>query len=291
MLFKRPLFWLMAVVLIGYCASSVQAVVNTPIRSYAILVGSDAPSAGKDNAILGNSDVDRVASELSWMSQIITLKYNWLNSDTFASDLQAAASEIGGKIKPDDTFIFYYSGHGIGGPGDGVQDYLKPVQIGALQDDSLAGIFSGTAYENAKKTFILDCCHAEGIWLNDTASDKDLETLKNISFIGSATENGTAYSNPTTGASYFTNSILGSLNPTATFGELLMTASSGNGSTVTGYFKDDGYGTGVLNAVTYTSAGFDLNTQLNGKAVPEPAIFVMLIAAGSILLLKKGWKG
>jgi hypothetical protein len=259
---------------------------NTGPKTYAILVGAQSPSFGVDNALRGDLDVDHVAAQLNWAEDIKVLKYQWQDFNTVAADIQAAASSIASKIKPEDSFIFYYSGHGTGGSGLGVQDFLNPVQSGACQDNTLTSAFADNHFADVKKFFLIDCCHAEGMWKNDSPDDRDLQTLSNISFLGSSSEDGTAYTNPTTGTSYFTNAILPALTPNATFGELLMTAMSANGNSVTGFFKDDGYGTGNVMAVGHTSADFSPNVQLNGQiAVPEPATFSLLLAATATLII------
>lgn len=273
-------------------ASTAQALVapdpgggRTP-KTYAILVGSHAPSYGNIDALRGDVDVDNVASQLSWASDVQVLKYDWLESRDAVGEIGSAVSTIASKILPGDSFIFYYSGHGTGGPGPDVQDFLNPLKNNAVQDNTLASAFAGDPFSQVKKFFLIDCCHAEGIWKNDSEFDNDLETLSNISFLGSSSEDGTAYTNPSTGTSYFTNAILPELTPNTTFGNLLMSAMSANGNSVTGFFKDDGYGTGKTLAVGYTSANFNPNVQLNGQlAVPEPAAFILLLAATAMGLL------
>jgi len=101
------------------------------------------------------------------------LKYQWLDSNTFPSDLGAAASTIAKEIKPNDSLIFYYSGHGTGGSGYGVQDFLNPVKDGAYQDNTLTSVFADSRFTDVKKFFLIDSCHAEGIWKNDTPDDHD----------------------------------------------------------------------------------------------------------------------
>jgi hypothetical protein len=246
-------------------------------RTYAILIGSEAPSNGVVNALRGDLDVDNVAAQLSWATEIFKFKYNWMGPNTIAGDIGFAASSIASRAKPGDSFIFYYSGHGVGGSGYGVQDYLNPVQKGLFQDNSLASVFSGSTFDSLKKFFIIDSCHAEGIWKNDTVADRDLETLKNISFIGSSSEDGLAYTAPESdGTSYFTNAILSSLTPDATFSSILTSAASAGGE-VSGFAKGGGPVAGTWQSFGATSADFDLGSSL-GQPVPEPSSMILLFA-------------
>ncbi|MCC6123918.1 MAG: caspase family protein [Pirellulales bacterium] len=256
-------------------------------KTYAILVGSQSPSNGVIDALRGDLDVNNVASQLSWAANVKVLKYQWEDFNFVAGDIQAAASSIASVVKPGDSFIFYYSGHGTGGPGEGVQDFINPVRSGGCQDNTLASIFSGGSFAEVNKYFLIDACHSEGMWMNDSAGDRDLQTLAKISFLGSSSEGNVAYSNPANGTSFFTNAILPALTPDATFGNLLARA-MGAGGEVTGFYKDDGYGTGAWQPVAYTSGDFDPNLPLKGGVVPEPtALALMLTAAAAFLVWRR----
>jgi hypothetical protein len=258
---------------------------NSDPKTYAILVGSRAPSNGIADAIRGDLDVDHVAAQLSWATDVKKLTYQWDGADTFASDIQSATSSIASVMKPGDSFIFYYSGHGTGGSAEGLHDYLNPVQGSGYQDNSLAGLFANSQFAGAKKFFLIDSCHSEGIWKNDTASDFDLEALGNISFLSSSSEDGVAFSDTAkTGTSYFTNAILPSLTPDATFGSLLASAMTAGGAEVTGFFKDDGHGSGLVQPLGFASADFDLSATLGSPAVPEPAAWILMLLGGLTLM-------
>lgn len=261
---------------------------DTSPKTYALLIGSDAPSDSIANAIRGDIDVDHVASQLSWATSVVTLKYNWNDTKNFAGDIQSAAANFAAKVKPGDSFIFYYSGHGLGGSGEGVQDYLNPMNGISYQDNSLASIFADSLFGSVKKLFLIDSCHAEGIWKNDSADDKDLQTLHNISFLGSSAEDDAAYADTTlNGTGLFTNAILPSLKPNATFGSLLMTAMSTSGTQVSGYYKDEesGQGSGVMDPVGFASGDFDLGSTLGGQPVPEPAVLSLILAGTAFALI------
>lgn len=291
----RHLITLLSFIVLFVSASFAHAAVNYPApngggdnsgpQTYAILIGSQAPSNGVQNALRGDLDLANVASQLSWTPNVFKFEYNWLGPNTIASDIGGAASTIASRVKPGDSLIFYYSGHGVGGSGYGVQDYLNPVQNGLFQDNSLAALFSGSTFDSVKKFFIIDSCHAEGIWKNDTTDDRDLETLKNISFIGSSSEDGLSYTAPeSNGTSYFTNAILSSLTPSATFGGLLASASASGGE-VTGFTKDgEGTVAGKWQPVGHYSDDFDLNSSL-GHPVPEPSTLVLFFTGMATPLL------
>ena len=258
---------------------------NSGPKTYAILVGSQAPSNNVADAVRGDLDVDHVASQLNWAADVIVLKYQWEGSNSVAGDIQSAASSFAAKVKPGDSFIFYYSGHGTGGSGYGVQDFINPVQGAGYQDNSLTAVFADSHYTDVNKFFLIDSCHSEGIWNNDTPDDRDLQTLSKISFLASSSEDGVAYSDSDlNGTSVFTNAILPVLTPTATFGSLLTSATAASGE-VTGYLKDDGYGTGIWNPVGRTSSDFDLDNPLGGRAVPEPAALVLILAGAAAALV------
>jgi hypothetical protein len=253
---------------------------------YAILVGSRAPADGVPDAIRGDLDVDRVAAQLSWATTI-TLKYQWDRTASVASDIQSAANTIAGKLRPGDSFMFYYSGHGTGGPGSGVQDFINPVKDRGYQDNSLASVFANSAFASINKLFVIDSCFAEGMWKNDTADDRDLQTLSKISFLGSSSENGVAYADPNAnGTGYLTNAILPSLTPFSTFANVLAGGLAVDGIQVTGYFKG-GNGTGLLQSVSGWSDDFDLNQSLVGQVVPEPASLILLGCAALSLLARR----
>ncbi len=254
-------------------------------KTYAILIGSQAPSDGIADAIRGDLDVDNVASKLSWASDVFVLKYKWDDPNTVAGDIQSAASAIAAKINPGDSFFFYYSGHGTGGSGLGVQDFINPVQSGGYQDNSLTSVFADSRYADANKFFLIDSCHSEGIWNNDSDGDCDLQTLRNISFLASSSENGVAYSDTDlNGTSYFTNALLPAITSDATYGSLLASAMSISGVEANGYFKDSGHGTGFMQPIGYTSTDFDWSATL-GQPVPEPAALVLLLAAAVTALV------
>jgi hypothetical protein len=262
-------------------------------KTYAILIGSQASSGGIENAIRGDLDVDHVASQLSWASDVIVLKYNWDNIESnVAGDIQLAASTIAGKVKPGDSFIFYYSGHGTGGAGEGVQDFINPVKGDGYQDNSLASVFSDSVFGSVKKYFLIDSCHAEGMWKNDSADDQDLQTLRNISFLGSSPEAGVAFADSDkNGTGLFTNALLPALTPDATFGNLLLTAMATSGTQVTGFFKDDGLGMGIMQPVGFTSSDFDPNSTISGQPVPEPASLALILASAAVALVWRRRRG
>jgi hypothetical protein len=261
---------------------------NSDPKTYAILVGSRAPSNGVIDAIRGDLDVDNFASRLTWASDVKVLKYNWEDTSSVTSDIQSAASSIASEIKPGDSFIFYYSGHGTGGSGLGIQDYINPMSSSSCQDNSLADIFSDNSpFKDINKFFMIDSCHSEGIWKNDIDGDLDLQSLSKISFLASSSEDGDAYSlsDPALkGTSVFTNAILPSLTPDASFGNLLASAMTAS-SQVTGYLKGDGPIKGSWKPVGYTSGDFDLNTTLNGSVVPEPATLILILTGATSILI------
>jgi hypothetical protein len=255
---------------------------GTGPQTWAILVGSHAPSAGYADALRGDQDVDRVAAKLSSWANVQSFKYDWNLPSPADSQIQGAIGYVAQYAKPGDSLIFYYSGHGTGGSGLGVEDFINPVSSVSYQDYSLAAGLSDSRLANLKKFVLIDACHSEGLWNNDFEGDADLQSLHNISFLASATEDGVSYSDPVTGAGYFTSAILSGIGPNATFNSLLTLAQSASTNEVTGYFKDDGSGTGYWHPVGHVSGDFSADTQLNGLPVPEPAAIVLLLAAAPL---------
>jgi hypothetical protein len=254
-------------------------------KTYAILVGSDAPAADGSPALRGDLDVDNVASKLTWASAVYLLKYHWNDANTVAADVQGAASAIASQLNPGDHFIFYYSGHGTGGSAPGVQDFINPVHGDGYQDDALTSVFADSPYTGAKKLFMIDSCHSDGMWWNDTDADHDLQTLTNISFLASSSADGLAFADgDQNGTSFFTNALLPSLTPNTSFGTLL-TSAMAIGGDVSGYLKDDGIGSGAIHPSTHSSVGFDLDATLGGQPVPEPAALVLLLAGAATALI------
>jgi hypothetical protein len=266
----------------GYTIEYHHPISDTGPRTYAILIGSEAPASDGTTALRGDLDVDNVSSKLTWASAVYLLKYNWNDANTVAGDVQAAASAIASQLNPGDNFIFYYSGHGTGGAAPGVQDFINPVSDGGYQDDDLTAVFAGSSYASVKKLFMIDSCHSDGMWWNDTAADHDLQTLSNISFLAASSADGVAFADgDQNGTSFFTNALLPSLAPNTSFGTLLASAMSISGTEVSGYLKDEGIGSGKIIPFEHTSEGFDLGATLSGQPVPEPAAWVLILAAAA----------
>jgi hypothetical protein len=289
MSFRSSAVLIFALILL-LCASAAQAYVADPPggggggdtnpypKTYAILIGSQSPSEGVADALRGDFDVDKVNAQLQpWATEVYTFKYNWADNDkSVGSDIFSAANSIAAVIQPGDSLIFYYSGHGIGGSDYDEQDFLKPMLNSEFQDNDLAIAFAGSAYTKVNKFFLIDCCHSQGMWKNDSEFDADLEMLPKISFLGSSSEDGDAYYNSETG-SYFTNAILSSLQPSSTFDNLVTSAMLASGTNATGYTKGDGSDLKTWQAVRFTSSDFNANATL-GTPVPEPATLLMLFS-------------
>jgi hypothetical protein len=260
---------------------------NPGPRTYGILIGSQAPSGSAENVIRGDRDVSNVAAQLSWATELSVLKYNWNGSNTVAGDISSVVSGIASKINPGDSVIFYYSGHGTGGSGLGVQDFLNPVSSGGFQDNSLASLFVDTRFDSVKKCFLIDSCHAEGLWLNDSANDRDLQSLKNVSFLGSSTEDGVAFSDINKdGTSIFTNAILASLSKDASFGSIVASAMSLDGVQAAGYTKEGGYATGIMHPIAYQSSDYGRIYETdNAVLIPEPGSIFLVLSGFAMILI------
>ena len=177
---------------------------TSPKEYYAIMIGMD-----------------------NWQNDIDSLSYNlnnfngWNNSSTShytllknptEQQIVMAIENVKNSIRPQDEFLFYYSGHGSNGLSDmqieptvlrqdGVltnQDeslYSGLRQESFLCDDTLEGLFSDAKWNDVEKSFIFDCCLASGFWGSGAPGNSgqfsdifDLASLENIRFLGACAE-------------------------------------------------------------------------------------------------------
>jgi len=268
----------------GGGAASVMYTEKPGATTYAILVGSRAPSGGVNDAVRGDIDVDHVAAKLSWVASEnkYEIKVNWNDPDTVAASIQSDLSLIKSRIRAGDTLVFYYSGHGSLGSQPSIEE-INAVAGGQLTDVDLATMLADPALANVRKLVLLDSCHSGGFVMNDAPNDLDLRTVSDIAFLSAATEAGTTTADAD-GTGHWTNKILPYLDENTTFSNLAYYAATAYADRVTGFFKDDGYGTVDCNAMSYFSPDFDPNVSFNGTTVPEPST-LSLLGIGTIGLL------
>jgi hypothetical protein len=94
--------------------------------------------------------------------------YTLVDSDATLENLRAAIRDLGGRIRPEDTFVLFYSGHGdrlarAGGPEgtdpDGLDETLE-LYDGSLRDDELRDLFDTVHARTA--LIMLDSCYSGG---------------------------------------------------------------------------------------------------------------------------------
>jgi hypothetical protein len=121
-----------------------------------------------------------------------------------------------------------------------------------------------------RKVIILDSCHSGGFLTNDSNDlpDFDFETLHNFAFLAAAAEDRDAF--PcllpdcalNDGSGIFTNTILPLLNPDTSFAQLRSLAATEYSDTVTGFFKEIGFGTESVQLYAFASPDFDTSLPL-----------------------------
>jgi hypothetical protein len=150
--------------------SVLKATAENKGRVWAIVVG--AADAGGNNDLPGTGvDADQVALYLGKqganVNQVdVLIDRAGRNDDNIgSSQIEAAFNAMKGKIGPDDTFVFYFSGHGslsLSGSAN------LETRLGNVQDSTLARWVQAMNCKN--RVVILDCCYAGG-FLDEFAGD------------------------------------------------------------------------------------------------------------------------
>jgi Caspase domain len=273
--------------------------------TYAILVGSDAPSFVGDpsvfdvpHAIRGDTDANNVAARLhgvGWHTSVNVLPYDFVtHPDTVKSDIDSAISNVASQVaisgdssptSAKDTLLFFYSGHGLLSNGHALAAPVGTIgptgtldSVGAYTDNDLLTALENPKLADVRKIVLLDSCHAGG-FLTD-----ELKGLHDIALLAAATADGFAVT-AGDGTGVFTDAILPYLNANTTFADLESFAATKYSPTVTGFFKDAGSGVGSNQLFAYISPDFDVSLGLDGLPVfvPEPATLVLLLMSSVML--------
>ena len=164
--------------------------IASPARAddYAIVVGvNECPQFRFANGFrpkpLRGAEAD--ADEIS---QLLVNQYNWPSEQvqvlkgTAATRSAIATSfkELSKKLRPDDTFVFHFSGHGTQisdrkpfDEPDGLDEALSPSDATAMGENLIVDDELGLWLENLpcrQVTVILDCCHS-GTGIKDVDDD------------------------------------------------------------------------------------------------------------------------
>jgi hypothetical protein len=125
-------------------------------------------------------------------------------------------------LTPDDTLVWYYSGHGNFFPDDSLGDETSSGSFALdsydealglqgnsdwLSDDQLAGALNNLADTTAGILTIADMCYAGGL----VGGIGDLNTVSGLTFFGSSSELGLSYAFSSDSYSLFTDSLISGL--------------------------------------------------------------------------------
>ena len=139
-------------------------------------------------------------------------------ADNFTNDLtnQVSLRLDAMSVRPGDTVVFFYNGHG--GPYGGSDE--NPITIngspnredetlaGTLSDDTLVQLFNTPKWQSVRKIFLIDSCHSGGFVGSSTTDSGDLEKLTNFAIFASALEDGNAQGDPFDGQGIWSKYLL-----------------------------------------------------------------------------------
>jgi hypothetical protein len=153
---------------------------------------------------------------------------NLIETDTFSSythsnlngaDIFDSTVALKPFLAPDDTLIWYYSGHGNFFPDDVALDETRPGSVALdsydeaiglqgnhdwLPDDELATALNSLASSTAGILTIVDMCYAGGL----VGGASDLNTVSGLTFFGSSSEMELSYFFSNDTYSLFTGSLI-----------------------------------------------------------------------------------
>lgn len=201
-------------------AGQTRAFLLTPVpKTYGLFIGSnDYTLLGLGEIkVNGWADAALVKSrfeELYGFADARILNYKALGvlADPWR-DIQGVLEEFNNAIRPGDTLIFFYSGHGGGSREDlGVDESLDVTWLDRITDDALSTWFLDSSrrdkWTGVNKLFILDSCYSGGFW---NGEDLDLSELDKVALLTAASELGLASVRPEDGQGYFSVALEGGL--------------------------------------------------------------------------------
>ncbi len=143
-------------------------------------------------------------------------------SNLAGSDIYNSTVALKAFLHPDDTLIWYYSGHGHFFPDDFLGDETQSGTLALdsydealglqgnsdwLSDDQLAGALNNLADTTAGILTIADMCYAGGL----VGGSSDLNTVAGLTFFGSSSELDLSYAFSNDSYSLFTDSLINGL--------------------------------------------------------------------------------
>ena len=268
--------------------------------------------------VRGDLDAQRVQSVLS---QHPTFASAALGNTSSALSLTNTASNVrlqiesalnSMQVNDNDTFVFYFSGHGgqrtsfsndetavtiDGAPNTG-DEYLAAGSFD-LTDDYLAELFDTSKWDGVRKVFLLDACYSGG-FLGDnlTADFGDLERLSNFALFAASDEDSLAYTLASGRGLWTELALLPTLRDGVDFTELqdgIFTLAR----TVYDTFEGDVLFLRGINAPGSTgavtefspfsaaSADFDGSAPLLPETVPEPTSAALLFFGVALLARRR----
>ena len=147
---------------------------------------------------------------------------SYTHSNLAGSEIYNSTISLQPFLAQEDTLVWYYSGHGDFLPDDDAGDETQPGSqaldsydeaIGLLgssdrlTDDNLARALNGLAETTGNILAIVDMCYAGGM----VGGTSDLNTVSNLTFFGSSTEQELSYSFANDPYSLFTSSLINGL--------------------------------------------------------------------------------
>lgn len=175
----------------------------TPIiipKTYGVFVGSDDQFLVGSSLpeIAGKTDAQKVRTAFA---AITSLTSSYLGYDgpsltaTPKADIFATLESYTNQVKPNDNFIFFYSGHGSGDLArtdlsldEGMAITSEPP-IGHISDDEFTAWFSDPVrkakWDGVNKLILLDSCFAGGFWQSE---DADLSSIPKTALLAGSGE-------------------------------------------------------------------------------------------------------
>ena len=142
-----------------HAAAADQESGKSPGVTHALLVGVSWYTNPSDNLVGVQYDTphmsDMLISDCGYSSTRIT---TLTDNQATKSAIQSAIIQMGSRLGPDDTFIFYFSGHGVQ---SGSASALVPYDLDSISSSELKQWLDGIPCRNI--LIIIDACEAEGI--------------------------------------------------------------------------------------------------------------------------------